>query len=59
MATLEPGRTLTTKEPVIDVDPTFKVGQHRFQLVVIREDRTASKPQVLTVPVVEGGIRRL
>lgn len=58
MATLEPGKTLTTRETGIVVDPTFKIGQHRFQLVVIRDDRQASKPQVLTVEVVDTVFRR-
>ena len=53
MATLEPGQTLRTREPVLSVDGSYKPGRHRFQLVVIRNDKQASQPDTVVVEITE------
>jgi hypothetical protein len=58
MATLEPNRTLSTRTSAIEVDGTFKAGRHRFQLVVVRADGKVSLPDIVTVEVVDSGLRR-
>ena len=49
MATLEPGKPLATREATLLVENPLGAGRHRFQLVVIREDRVASQPQEVSV----------
>ena len=52
MARFAVGRPITTREPVIEVDPGLKAGTHRFQLEVETADGRVSKPDVITVTVV-------
>jgi hypothetical protein len=54
MARFAVGRPVTTSEPVVTVDAGLKAGAHRFQLVVTTADGRESKPDVVTVTVVEG-----
>ena len=54
MARFAVGRPITTREPVIEVDPGLGPGPHRFQLEVETGDGRVSKPDVVTVTVVEG-----
>jgi hypothetical protein len=48
------GRPITTREPVIEVDPGLRPGTHRFQLEVETGDGRVSKPDVVAVTVVDG-----
>lgn len=54
MARFAVGRPITTREPVIEVDPGLSPGTHRFQLEVETGDGRVSKPDVVAVTVVEG-----
>ena len=49
MATFEPGRPITTKEPRISVDNPLKPGIYRFQLVVTDDKRRQSQPVFVAI----------
>jgi hypothetical protein len=47
------GRPITTREAFIEVDPGLRTGTHRFQLEVETGDGRVSRPDVVTVTVVD------
>ena len=56
MATFLPGRSITTEQPFIEVDPGLSVGRHRFQLVVVDAQGNRSAPAEQIVQVVQSPI---
>ena len=48
-------RPVKTPEPTVTVDAGLEPGTHRFQLVVATTDGRTSRPDVVTVTVVERG----
>lgn len=52
MASFSIGQPIHTREPTITVDAGLSAGEHRFQLVVTREDGRVSRPDVAVVTIV-------
>ena len=53
MARFSIGRPIATREPFIEVDPGLRPGIHRFQLEVETLDGRVSKPDFVSVTVVD------
>ena len=51
MPRFEPGQTVKTREPRVQVDAGLPTGRHRFQLVVVTDGGQRSAPDVVTVEV--------
>ena len=51
MVAFVPGRAVTTRVPVVLVDPGLPVGVHRFQLVVIDTAGLRSRPDGVVVRI--------
>ena len=56
MTVFAPGQTVRSREPVMPVD-ALDPGVHRFQLVVVDNDRNESAPAELRVTVLKRGER--
>lgn len=53
MARFVAGEPIRTAEPTIVVDAGLPVGEHRFELVVTTDDGRSSRPDVVSVQVVQ------
>lgn len=51
MARFVVGQSITTREPVIEVDGGLRPGKHRFQLQVQTSDERKSEPDTVVVEV--------